>query len=68
MEGGEPGGITRRQALKRGVVSGVWVVPVLQVVSMNTADAASAPPQRGRSEFGQSQGGGSARSWEVRRN
>src|SRR3954469_2529944 len=38
------GGISRRQALKRGAVVGsalVWAPPALQAVSMNVADAAS---------------------------
>jgi hypothetical protein len=39
---GQPGGITRRQALKRAGVAGaavVWATPVVQTINMSTASA-----------------------------
>src|SRR6185312_9642682 len=48
VDGAEPTGLTRRDALKRGAIVGgalVWSVPAVQVLAMshNAAEAASGP-------------------------
>ena len=47
-DAGERSRLTRRTALKNAAVAAgvVWVAPVIQVISMESASAASAPPSR----------------------
>ena len=47
-DAGERSRLTRRTALKNAAVAAgvVWVAPVIQVISMESAAAASAPPSR----------------------